>query len=93
MCLKDFDKSDGLPRFKSRIIAKNSEKFVKPFECFFYAAGFNFSWGQLIQDCGYTDQVDNLFFGEELLQMHKLWQAGYKLYSPNQNVIYHLWER
>lgn len=67
MCLKDFAESDGLPRFKSRIISKHSEKFIKPFESFFYAAGFNFSKGKLIEDCGYTDQVDNLFFGEELL--------------------------
>ena len=39
----------------------------KPFECMFYAAGFNFSYGRLIAECGYTDEVDNLFFGEELL--------------------------
>lgn len=67
MCLKDFAESDNLPRFKSRPIAKHSDKLLKPFECLFYAAGFNFSRGTLIADCGYTDEVDNLFFGEELL--------------------------
>ena len=45
MCLKDFAQSDGLPRFKSRPIAKHSNKLVKPFESLFYAAGFNFSRG------------------------------------------------
>ena len=25
--------------------------------------------------------------------MQKLWRAGFKLYSPNINLIYHLWER
>ena len=93
MCLKDFAESDNLPRFKSRPIAKHSDKLLKPFECLFYAAGFNFSRGTLIADCGYTDEVDNLFFGEELLQMQKMWRAGYHLYSPNENLIYHLWER
>lgn len=67
MCLKDFSAQDGLPRFKSRPIAKNSQKLKKPFECFFYAAGFNFSFGRVLTECGYTDEVDNLFFGEELL--------------------------
>ena len=64
MCFKEFSKIDGLPRFKSRNLQKT---FEKPFECLFYAAGFNFSFGSVIQDCGYSDEVDNLFFGEELL--------------------------
>lgn len=94
MCFKEFAQSDGLPRFKSRpIAAKHSSKLTKPFECLFYAAGFNFSYGKAIPECGYTDEVDNLFFGEELLQMQKLWKQGYKLYSPNSTLIYHLWER
>ena len=70
MCFKDFAQLDGLPRFKSRpLSAKHSGKFLKPFECLFYAAGFNFSYGRLITDCGYSDEVENLFFGEELFQM------------------------
>lgn len=49
MCLKDFNETDGLPRFKSRPIAdKHADKFKKPFECLFYAAGFNFSHGEVI---------------------------------------------
>ena len=94
MCFKDFALTDGLPRFKSRpILAKQCARLVKPFECLFYAAGFNFSYGKLILECGYSDEVDNLFFGEELLQMQKLYKAGYRMYSPNMNLIYHLWER
>lgn len=94
MCFKDFNEKDGLPRFKSRpIAAKHASKLLKPFECLFFAAGFNFSYGTLLQDCGYTDEVDNLFFGEELLQMQKMHARGYKMYSPNENLIFHLWER
>ena len=67
MCFKEFNTQDGLPRFKSRpIAAKHAQKLKKPFECLFYAAGFNFSRGKLIEEAGYTDEVDNLFFGEEL---------------------------
>ena len=66
MCFNEFSKIDGLPRFKSRNIKKT---FDKPFECLFYAAGFNFSYARVIEECGYTDEVDNLFFGEELFQM------------------------
>ena len=94
MCLKDFNEFDGLPRFKSRSIAdKHAGKFKRPFECLFYAAGFNFSAGRVIAECGYCDEVDNLFFGEELFMMQKLWRNGYKLYSPSTNLIYHLWDR
>ena len=63
MCFKEFSQVDGFPRFKSRSLHK---AFDRPFECLFYAAGFNFSFGTVIQECGYTDEVDNLFFGEEL---------------------------
>ena len=90
MCFNEFSKLDGLPRFKSRNVSK---KFERPFECLFYAAGFNFSYGRVIEECGYTDEVDNLFFGEELFQMQKLFTKGYSMYTPPENLIYHLWER
>mmetsp|Transcript_26272 Transcript_26272/g.35069 ORF Transcript_26272/g.35069 Transcript_26272/m.35069 type:complete len:95 (-) Transcript_26272:204-488(-) len=94
MCLKDFNALDKLPRFKSRSIAeKHAEKFKKPFQCLFYAAGFNFSHGSLLTKCGYTDEVDNLFFGEELFQMLKMHREGYQMYSPCSSLVFHLWDR
>jgi hypothetical protein len=73
MCFKEFSKVDGLPRFKSKII-KRADKFEKPFKALFWAAGFSFSKGTLIKDCGYTNDIDDVFFGEELFQMRKFWK-------------------
>ena len=92
MCFKEFSKVDNLPRFKSRAFG-NGKNLNKPFESLFFAAGFNFSYGTLISECGYSDNFDNLFFGEEILQMHQMFKKGYKMYSPPKNVAYHLWER
>ena len=65
MCLKGFA-GDGLPRFKSRPLANIKGKLDRPFKSLFWAAGFSFSAGVLIHECGYTDEVDDVFFGEEL---------------------------
>jgi hypothetical protein len=92
MCFKEFSKIDGLPRFSSRII-KKVEHFEKPFLSHFWAAGFSFSNGNLIKECGYTNEVDDVFFGEELYLMHKFFKNGYQLYSPPKTLAYHLWER
>ena len=92
MCFKEFSKVDRLPRFSSRVI-KKSDSIEKPFHSFFWAAGFSFSKGSLIKDCPYSDEVDDVFFGEELYLMLKFFKQGYQLYSPPRTVAYHLWER
>ena len=92
MCFKEFSKIDGLPRFSSRII-KKGDFITKPFISHFWAAGFSFSYGTLVRDCGYTDEVDDVFFGEELYLMYKFFMHGYQLYAPPKTLAYHLWER
>jgi [Skp1-protein]-hydroxyproline N-acetylglucosaminyltransferase len=92
MCLKEISKIDNLPRFSSRVI-KKPEYFTKPFSSLFWAAGFSFSYGSLIADCGYTEEVDDVFFGEELYMMYKFFKKGYCLFSPPKTLAYHLWER
>ncbi|CDW88855.1 c transferase [Stylonychia lemnae] len=99
MAFKEFSKIDGLPRFSSKII-KKSDDFKKPFKSLFWAAGFSFSYGKIIEDCGYEINftnsdtfIDDLFFGEEIYQIYKFYKKGYELYSPPKTVVYHLWER
>ncbi len=92
MCLKEFSKIDGLPRFSSKII-KKFQTIEKPFHSLFWAAGFSFSKGSLIKDCPYSEEVDDVFFGEELYLMLKFHQKGYELFSPPKTISYHLWER
>jgi len=91
MCFKEFAKSDGLPRFKSRSLLPG--KLTRPFRSLFWAAGFSFSKGSLLEECAYTMEVDDVFFGEELFQMMKFHDKGWTLFSPAENLIYHLWER
>jgi hypothetical protein len=76
MCFKEFA-ADGLPRFKSRPLNNLKARLDRPFSCLFWAAGFSFSRGHLLQECGYTDEVDDVFFGEELFQMLKFHEQGW----------------
>jgi len=60
---------DNLPRFKSRPLREDmglEKKLTRPFAALFWAAGFSFSEGKLIKECGYSDEIDDVFFGEEL---------------------------
>jgi [Skp1-protein]-hydroxyproline N-acetylglucosaminyltransferase len=92
MCFKEFSKVDSLPRFSSKVI-KKADSLGKPFHSLFWAAGFSFSYGSIIKDCPYSDEIDDVFFGEEIYIMLKFFQKGYELYSPPKTVVYHLWER
>mmetsp|Transcript_14907 Transcript_14907/g.10433 ORF Transcript_14907/g.10433 Transcript_14907/m.10433 type:complete len:83 (+) Transcript_14907:214-462(+) len=81
MCFKEFSKVDGLPRFKSSVIKKHNH-ISKPFRSLFWAAGFSFSYGTLIQNCPYSNEIDDVFFGEELYLMYKFFKQDYQLYCP-----------
>ena len=67
MAFKEFSKIDDLPRFKSRPLREEKlDNLTRPFAALFWAAGFSFSEGKLIKECGYSDEIDDVFFGEEL---------------------------
>ena len=69
MAFHEFSKRDNLPRFKSKPLRADKgqeEKLKRPFAALFWAAGFSFSEGNLIKECGYSDEIDDVFFGEEL---------------------------
>jgi [Skp1-protein]-hydroxyproline N-acetylglucosaminyltransferase len=92
MCFKEFSKIDQLPRFSAKIV-KTSDHIERPFTSLFWAAGFSFSYGSLIHECGYTEELDDVFFGEEIYLMMKFHDKGYQLYSPPKTISYHLWDR
>ena len=41
----------------------------------------------------YPRDLPGLFFGEELLQLCRMWRRGWDVYAPHQPVAYHLWSR
>ena len=73
----------------------NNEAITKPIETMMYAAGFAFSHGHFITNAGYDEGYANanVFYWEEQYQAYLAWKAGYQLFIPAQQVIYHLWDR
>lgn len=41
----------------------------------------------------YSRDLPGLFFGEELLQLQRMWCAGWDVYTPPTAVAFHLWSR
>jgi len=82
--------TDGMLRQRGRFFA---DKPSRPVLCSLFAAGFNFSRGDVIEDCPYDGRLHHLFFGEESSMALRLYKAGYDLYAPPESVCYHLWSR
>jgi hypothetical protein len=61
MCASGFNQL-GVPLFKARRI----KQLARPTHSNFWAAGFSFSYGDLITECGYDADVGDVFFGEEV---------------------------
>ena len=47
----------------------------------------------LPQQAPYPRDLPYLFFGEELLQLARMWLAGWNVYAPCAHVAFHLWSR
>ena len=84
-----FAKQQGLLRQRGRLMKPQSN----PVPCLLYAAGFNFSRSNVVEDCPYDPNLHNLFFGEELNMAVRLFTMGYDLHAPAESVCYHLWSR
>ncbi|KAL4430803.1 hypothetical protein ABPG75_006059 [Micractinium tetrahymenae] len=90
LCASQFGEPDGLLRIRGR---KLREPLAAPAPALFWAAGFSFSRAQLIQEVPYPRSLPGLFFGEELLQLQRMWCAGWDVYTPPTAVAFHLWSR
>ena len=66
MCFREFGKKDGLPRFKSQIVHQ-THHFKRPFRSIVWCAGFSFCHGELRKELLYNDELEFVFFGEEIL--------------------------
>ena len=74
-------------------VHKNFDKLAKPSENHAYSAHFVFSYGHLLLNAGYESNVNYVFHWEEPYQGYLAWKAGYTLYSPNEFVMWHLWDQ
>lgn len=59
----------------------------------YIAAGMFFCEGKCLRDVPYDPHLPNLFVGEEISHSIRCWTSGYDIYSPNENVVYHLYTR
>jgi len=57
------------------------------------AAGMFFCEGKCIKEVPYDPHLPNLFVGEEILHSARVWTSGYDIYTPHENVVYHLYTR
>ena len=66
------------------------DKPDKPWPCAFIAGGFLFAKGEIINT---TPADPNIYFdGEEISLAARLWTRGHNIYSPNQQILYHLYK-
>ena len=74
-------------------VNKNTEKLVRPFETQHLAGGYLFAFGNIVHDCPYEAQYENVFSWEEFHLHYKCRSKGYNLYAPNKVLVYHNYSR
>lgn len=66
---------------------------LRPLPSLFWAAGFSFSLGKMIQECPMDPHLHYLFFGEEHLMAMRYFSHGYDFYTPCKAIVRHKWSR
>jgi len=82
--------NEGFSQFKSYNVLYNS-KIPQPSG--FWAAGFSFSYANLVRKVPFLNNTPFLFIGEESAMAMKYFTNGYNLFTPTKNFVYHLWDR
>jgi len=59
----------------------------------FWAAGFSFTLGELIDDVPYDPNCPFLFVGEEMGMSMRYFTHGWDFFAPGVNIVYHLMKR
>lgn len=79
------------------IVSFYGADFVSPPEIpeksYFIAAGFLFAPAAFIKQVPFDPFLDNLFVGEEILLTMRAFTHGWDVFTPNKNIMYHLYTR
>ena len=59
----------------------------------FIACGFIFTEGQFLKDVPFDPHLDYIFVGEEIILSARTWTSGYDIYTPSENLVFHLYTR
>lgn len=81
--------SSGILRFDGVVIAKPEHAKPQPWA----AGGFMFADALVLHEVPFDPHLDFLFDGEEILYSARLWTSGWNVFSPTQNVMYHMYGR
>ena len=90
---QDSWRADGIPAWTGRTIEKNHQKITRPLETSIASGHFTFSYGHLLKAAGHDSAFEDYYMQEELWMTYAYWKAGYKLYSPSEVILYHLYDR
>lgn len=59
----------------------------------FVAAGFFFTYGDVLSDVPFDPLLPWIFMGEEISMSSRMWTSGYDIFSPSTNVLNHYYVR
>lgn len=90
MCGAMFN-ADGIIQPLSSVLTAADEHQLRPTP--FIAAGFMFGPSSMLADVPYDDALPFLFHGEELLYSVRLFEQGYRVFSPFRNIVFHHYVR
>ncbi|CAJ1385590.1 unnamed protein product [Effrenium voratum] len=88
-CANTFD-SDGILLITARDL---KEPLKQPEKHYFWGAQFSFSSANVLREVPYDPQLQMLFFGEESLMAVRLFTHGWDVFTPKEQLFFHLWER
>eukprot|EP01084_Bolivina_argentea_P008799 16454_1 len=71
----------------ARIISNTGEPILTAY----FAAGFSFQKGHRLINVPYDPYSAYLFDGEEMSMAVRMWTHGYDFYTPNIDIVYHLY--
>lgn len=90
--IQGFGPKDRFTRIQSDFINYNNRRNF-PYTNKAWAACFSFSKGKIVNDAPYDQDIEYLFFGEELDITLKLYTRGYYFFSPHISVFYTYFKR
>lgn len=88
-CANTFD-SDGILLIKARELKAPLDQ---PRKHYFWGAQFSFSTAEVLCEVPYDPQLQMLFFGEEILMAVRFFTHGWDVFTPKEQLFFHLWER
>ena len=90
ICKAIIDKERNIITFQGAYLL---EKAPNPTISGFVTAGCFFAKGSFLNDVSYDPHLADLFTGEEILFSARLWTSGWDIFSPNENLLFHAYDR